>query len=161
MLRFGGEFNLMRSSIKHEPVQINAEGELVGGVFCEYCGGLNRADVAECEHCHEHIADQGPDLRSRLQRIRRYASGAPQQSGPKRDDWLNAMATGFVYGVVPLPTTRNKGKPSKIALWLKDLVHNDRLTFIGAWFLICFPYIFIFFVIAFTVMLALLPPTFF
>jgi hypothetical protein len=61
-------------SKKLESRQINEEGELIGAVFCEYCGELNRADAAECEHCHEHIADQGPDLRSRLQRISRRAS---------------------------------------------------------------------------------------
>jgi hypothetical protein len=59
-----------------ELARINAEGELTGGVFCEYCGGLNRTEAAECEHCQKHIADQGPDLRSRLQRIHRIASSS-------------------------------------------------------------------------------------
>jgi hypothetical protein len=72
---------MTRSQAANNPVKLNEEGELVGGKFCEYCGGLNPADAAECEHCHEHIADQGPDLRSRLQRISRRANS----SGEFRD----------------------------------------------------------------------------
>jgi hypothetical protein len=64
------------SQIANKPVQLNDEGELIGGVFCAYCGGLNPADAAECVHCQEHIADQGPDLHSRLQRIHRRASSS-------------------------------------------------------------------------------------
>jgi hypothetical protein len=70
----------MEPSKKLELRQLNAEGELIDGIFCEYCGGLNRADAAECEHCHEHIADQGPDLHSRLQRIHRHASNSQEFS---------------------------------------------------------------------------------
>jgi hypothetical protein len=63
---------MTKSQAANNPIKLNAEGELVGGKFCEYCGGLNRAAATKCEHCHEHIADQGPDLRSRLQRIHRH-----------------------------------------------------------------------------------------
>jgi hypothetical protein len=72
----GGEVYLLEPSKKRESRQINDEGELIGAVFCGYCGGLNPANAAQCEHCHEHIADQGPDLRSRLQRIHRHASNS-------------------------------------------------------------------------------------
>jgi hypothetical protein len=67
---------MTRSQSANNPVKLNDEGELVGGIFCEYCGELNRAEAVECERCHEHIADQGPDLRARLQRISRHASSS-------------------------------------------------------------------------------------
>jgi hypothetical protein len=118
----------MEPSKKLESRQINEEGELIGAVFCEYCGGLNRADTPECEHCQKHIADQGPDLRARLNRISRYASAAPQHSRAQSDDNLiSDLLTGITYSLVPLPPMRMKGSPSRITIWLKENFHEFRL----------------------------------
>jgi ribosomal protein L40E len=58
---------------------LNAEGELVGSVFCMYCGELNPVGAMTCQSCGQYIADQGPDLSARLQRIRRYARNVQAQ----------------------------------------------------------------------------------
>ncbi len=55
-------------------VRVNDDGELIGGLFCVYCGEINEPGVDCCESCGQYIADQGPDLSARLRRIRRYAS---------------------------------------------------------------------------------------
>jgi hypothetical protein len=56
------------------PVQVSDEGELTDKLFCLYCGELNHPGVDVCQSCGKYIADQGPDLHSRLKRIGRYAS---------------------------------------------------------------------------------------
>ncbi len=50
------------------PVRVNDDGELIGGLFCVYCGEINEPGVDCCESCGQYIADQGPDLNARLRR---------------------------------------------------------------------------------------------
>src|SRR5262249_29564903 len=64
------------SLIEQKTARIGIDGELTAGKFCAYCGNLNDAGAATCEHCGEYIADQGPDLANRLARISRRASHA-------------------------------------------------------------------------------------
>src|SRR5258708_3866815 len=59
-----------------EPIRFGNDGELVSGKFCAYCGNRNSASDNYCWHCAEYIADQGPDLTSRLARISRRGSTA-------------------------------------------------------------------------------------
>lgn len=56
-----------------EPAKFTEDGELLEQIFCVYCNGLNQPYSEECFHCGKYIADQGPDLRARLSRLRRYA----------------------------------------------------------------------------------------
>jgi hypothetical protein len=51
------------------------DGELLAIIFCLRCGAMNHAAAASCSRCGDLLAEQGPDLRSRLARIRRYAGG--------------------------------------------------------------------------------------
>jgi dipeptidyl aminopeptidase/acylaminoacyl peptidase len=60
-----------------DKIRISSDGELLSGVFCVECGTLNPNGTKFCPTCGDLLADQGPDLRARLNRIRRYASGAP------------------------------------------------------------------------------------
>jgi hypothetical protein len=69
---------------KWQPMRINADGELSGGLFCAYCGEVNVPEAESCERCGKYIADQGPDLSARLRRIRRYASNVHQEIDEKR-----------------------------------------------------------------------------
>jgi hypothetical protein len=74
-------------------VQIDTDGELIDKLFCLYCGELNHPGVDICENCGKYIADQGPDLHSRLRRISRHASSV--HSG--RDDDPPSDLIGSVY----------------------------------------------------------------
>jgi Tol biopolymer transport system component len=58
-------------------VRISSDGELLSGVFCVECGTLSPSETRFCPKFGDLLADQGPDLRARLNRIQRYASGAP------------------------------------------------------------------------------------
>jgi Tol biopolymer transport system component len=58
-------------------IRISSDGELLSGVFCVECGTLSPSETRFCPKCGDLLADQGPDLRARLNRIQRYASGAP------------------------------------------------------------------------------------
>jgi hypothetical protein len=70
------------SPIEQKSVHVGLDGELLAGKFCAYCGDLNDEDAENCEHCGEYIADQGPDLRSRLARISRRGGHAnPTMTG--------------------------------------------------------------------------------
>ncbi len=64
----------MDRSPHRQSAQVNDEGELVDLKFCVYCSEINPPDATICQHCGEYIADQSPDLRSRLERISRRAS---------------------------------------------------------------------------------------
>src|SRR5215813_3207578 len=59
-----------------ESIRFGSDGELLSGIFCAYCGNRNATTDRYCRHCGEYIADQGPDLTSRLARISRRAAGA-------------------------------------------------------------------------------------
>jgi hypothetical protein len=115
----------MEPSKKRESRQVNEEGELIGAVFCEYCGELNPADAAECEHCHEHIADQGPDLRSRLQRISRRASGL---------EAFSDIAGGVIGSVTGQPSPESHEGRSILSVPIQALRAGSlaRLTELGA-----------------------------
>src|SRR5258708_5926684 len=69
---------MRRVSLQSEldPMSFGSDGELVSGKFCAYCGNRNSDSDHYCRYCAEYIADQGPDLRSRLARISRRASAA-------------------------------------------------------------------------------------
>ena len=84
-----------------------SDGELVGQIFCTYCGNLNETAADVCTSCGHYIADQGPDLSARLRRIRRYASQSPELNAQhestdvlmgvdapiQRTHWLEAVTT--------------------------------------------------------------------
>jgi hypothetical protein len=80
---------------------INDEGELIDGRFCAYCGSLNETVAEVCEQCGEYIADQGPDLRSRLQRISRHARNIPGGfgSGPGPEPVESARPNVWQYAM--------------------------------------------------------------
>jgi hypothetical protein len=67
---------------------LSADGELVGSFFCVYCGELNPIGVMICQSCRRYIADQGPDLSARLQRIMRYASSVHQVDQASQPDLI-------------------------------------------------------------------------
>lgn len=51
------------------------ESELSSGVCCNECGTLNPSGTLICSKCGDNLADQGLDVRARLERISRLASG--------------------------------------------------------------------------------------
>ena len=88
---------------------IESDGELIGQIFCTFCGNLNEIDAEVCTSCGQYIADQGPDLSARLRRIRRHASQSPEldakrestgalmgvDAPPREARWQEAIATRF------------------------------------------------------------------
>jgi hypothetical protein len=74
-----------------EPDVTGDDGELIAIIFCLRCGTMNHAAVATCSKCGDLLAEQGPDLRSRLARIRRYAGGERiESSGTFPIGWHSA-----------------------------------------------------------------------
>jgi hypothetical protein len=63
----------------HLKRQIGDDGEILAGLFCDACGDLNETGVESCQNCGAYLIDQGPDLKARLSRIRRYALTAQHQ----------------------------------------------------------------------------------
>jgi hypothetical protein len=120
-------------------VQVNDDGELVGGLFCAYCGEVNEPEADSCQSCGKYIADQGPDLNARLRRIRRYASSVhmtpderPQAdligSNPTQHSGRGALFLVFIaclfrpFGIdeaQPLAEFRRKRK-AQIGIALED-----------------------------------------
>ncbi len=52
----------------------DAESELSSGICCNECGTLNPSGTLICIRCGDSLAEQGSDLRARLERISRRAS---------------------------------------------------------------------------------------
>ncbi len=85
------------------------DDELIGQIFCTYCGHKNDTEAETCTGCGQYIADQGPDLRARLHRISRYASHSPQLDGTGATD-------GPLLGV-DAPTNEARAATLGSALW--------------------------------------------
>ncbi len=97
----------MDESPRRQSAQVNDEGELVDLKFCVYCSGINQPDATICQNCGEYIADQSPDLRSRLERISRRAHAAPvAEDEAHPQDLIGSVPE-------PLPTPRRSPVPRR------------------------------------------------
>ncbi len=74
-----------------EAIRLGSDGELISGKFCAYCGNQNAPDDAYCQHCSAFIADQGPDLTSRLARISRRASASRVYHSSRAEQLISAQ----------------------------------------------------------------------
>jgi hypothetical protein len=88
-----------RALAEAKSIHVGTDGELSAGKFCAYCGNLNQGDADYCQHCGEFIFDQGPDLSSRLARIKRRASSARSQDAP-------------LIGVIPVDKVERVEEPA-------------------------------------------------
>ncbi len=124
----------MNRPANQKSARINAEGELIDGRFCAYCGGLNGNIAEVCEHCGEYIADQGPDLRSRLQRISRHARNIPGEfgSGPgispaKPNVWQYVMRVQPSYVVfIKLDRKESRSRSARQPFFYEGFVRELR-----------------------------------
>jgi hypothetical protein len=72
---------MRKQKVEEKPLRFNVDGELENVLYCTYCWMLNELDAQTCVSCGEYIADQGPELRARLSRIRRHASSGLSVTG--------------------------------------------------------------------------------
>src|SRR5215212_2552145 len=85
---------MREQKLEEKPLRFNADGELENVLYCTYCWTLNELNAQTCVSCGEYIADQGPDLRARLHRIRRYASNVASSTGGETEGIGSVKAPG-------------------------------------------------------------------